>query len=126
MQAIDEKIMAVSLETITNPQLQVVDIAEISKIAAASDISAVLDGTVTTPYLFRSKDFGVAVEVLSSTKYISCGATTVGGLIHRQRESGLEQMPGLKESGNEIRTICPHCPPPARGLQKSGRLHGPP
>ncbi len=34
-----------------------------------------------TPYLFNSKAAGVDIEVLSSTKYISGGGTTVGGLI---------------------------------------------
>ena len=41
----------------------------------------VLDGTLTTPYLFRSKDAGIAVEIISSTKYMSGGATSIGGVI---------------------------------------------
>jgi O-acetylhomoserine (thiol)-lyase len=61
--------------------LQVVDIPEIAHIAHERGVPLVLDGTLTTPYLFRSKDHGVDVEVISSTKYISGGATTIGGLI---------------------------------------------
>lgn len=79
--AIDGKTRAIFLEVITNPQLQVTDIAAIAELAHRHGVPVVLDGTVTTPYLFRSKDFGVDVEVLSSTKYISGGATTMGGLI---------------------------------------------
>jgi O-acetylhomoserine (thiol)-lyase len=79
--AINERTRAVFLEVITNPQLQVVDIAQIARIAHERGVPVILDGTVTTPYLFRSKDYGVDVEVLSSTKYISGGATSVGGLI---------------------------------------------
>jgi O-acetylhomoserine (thiol)-lyase len=79
--AIDDRTRAVFLEIITNPQLQVVDIARIAQIAHERGVPLILDGTVTTPYLFRSKDFGVDVEVLSTTKYISGGATSVGGMI---------------------------------------------
>lgn len=79
--AIDSQTRAIFLEVITNPQLQVTDIAAIACIAHAHGIPVVLDGTVTTPYLFRSRDFGVDIEVISSTKYISGGATTMGGLV---------------------------------------------
>jgi O-acetylhomoserine (thiol)-lyase len=79
--AINEKTRAVFLESITNPQLQVADIRTLTQIAQERGVPVVLDGTMTTPYLFKSKDFGVAVEVISSTKSISGGATSVGGLI---------------------------------------------
>jgi O-acetylhomoserine (thiol)-lyase len=79
--AIDDRTRAVYFETITNPQLQVADAPAIAEIAHARGVPVVVDGTVTTPYLFKSKDFGVDVEVLSSTKYISGGATSMGGLI---------------------------------------------
>lgn len=79
--AIDSNTHAVFLETITNPQLQVFDIAAIAEVAHARQVPLVVDGTVTSPYLFRSKDFGVDVEVMASTKYISGGGTSVGGLI---------------------------------------------
>ncbi len=79
--AIDVSTRAVFLETITNPQLQVADIKSIADIARSRDVPLIIDGTLTTPYLFRSKDFGVAIEVLSSTKYMSGGATSVGGVI---------------------------------------------
>jgi len=102
--AINEKTRAIFLESITNPQLQVLDIERLAKIAAAADIPIVLDGTVTTPYLFRSRDFGVAIEVLSSTKYMSGGATTVGGLII--------------DNGNQDWGKCPR-------LQKAAQKYGP-
>ncbi len=79
--AIDDKTRAIFLEVITNPQLQVADIDAIASIAHAHGVPVVLDGTVTTPYLFRSREHGVDVEVISSTKYISGGATSMGGLI---------------------------------------------
>ena len=78
---IDKKTKLIFLETITNPQLEVADIRAISKIAKAKGILLVADTTVTPPYIFDSKKFGVDVEILSSTKYISGGASSVGGLI---------------------------------------------
>lgn len=79
--AIDKNTRAVFLETITNPQLEVADIKAVAAVSAAHRIPLILDNTVTTPYLFCSKDFGVNIEVISSTKYISGGATSLGGLI---------------------------------------------
>jgi O-acetylhomoserine (thiol)-lyase len=79
--AVNEKTRAIFLETITNPQLQVADMRIVSRIAQAHNVPVIVDGTMTTPFLFRSKDFGVAVEVISSTKSISGGATSVGGAI---------------------------------------------
>lgn len=68
-------------ETIANPQMRVIDIPSLSKIAKENKIPLVIDSTVTPPYLFDGKANGADVEVISSTKYISGGATTVGGLI---------------------------------------------
>ena len=79
--AIDDKTSLIFLEVITNPQLEIADLKAISSVASDRNIPVVLDGTLTTPYMIRSKDFGIAVEIISSTKYISGGATSVGGLI---------------------------------------------
>jgi O-acetylhomoserine (thiol)-lyase len=79
--AIDRNTRAVFLESITNPQLEVADFAAVSTITSGHSIPLVVDNTVTTPYLFKTKDHGINIELLSSTKYISGGATSVGGLI---------------------------------------------
>jgi O-acetylhomoserine (thiol)-lyase len=78
---IDSRTRIIFLETITNPQLEIADIKTLSKIAKRNNILLVADTTITPPYLFNSREFGIDVEVLSSTKYISGGATSVGGLI---------------------------------------------
>jgi O-acetylhomoserine (thiol)-lyase len=44
-------------------------------------IAVIVDGTVTTPYLFKGKEFGVDLVIHSSTKLISGGATSIGGVI---------------------------------------------
>ncbi|WP_420239194.1 O-acetylhomoserine aminocarboxypropyltransferase/cysteine synthase family protein [Telmatobacter bradus] len=100
--AIDDKTRAIFLEVITNPQMQVADIAAITKVAHARGVPVVLDGTVTTPYLFRSKDYGVDVEVISSTKYISGGATTMGGLILDNGIFDWKQTPRLATAARKF------------------------
>ena len=78
---IDKKTKAIFLETITNPQLEVADIEPLSRIAKKRNILLIVDTTMTPPYLFSAKKFGVDLEVVSSTKWISGGATSIGGLI---------------------------------------------
>jgi O-acetylhomoserine (thiol)-lyase len=78
---IDANTCAIFLEIITNPQLEVVDLKTISKIAKQKGVPVVADTTVIPFCAFRAKDFGVNIEIVSSTKYISGGATGLGGLI---------------------------------------------
>ncbi len=78
---IDDKTRAIFLETITNPQLEIADIKALSGVARRSSVLLIADTTMTPPYLFPAKEFGVDIEVISSTKWISGGATSVGGII---------------------------------------------
>lgn len=95
--AIDNNTRAVFLETVTNPQLEVADIKTIAGITSQKGVPLIVDNTVTTPYLFRTKDFGVNIEVISSTKYISGGATSVGGLIIDNGNFDWRQAPRLED-----------------------------
>ena len=79
--AIDENTACVYLEIITNPQMEVADISELSQVAHSKGTVVVAD-TTTIPFTqFSSHSLGVDIEVLSSTKYISGGATSLGGLV---------------------------------------------
>lgn len=78
---INKNTRAIYFEPITNPQLEIVDIKKLAKIACDNGIPLVADTATTPPYLLDAKEHGINVEVLSSTKYISGGATSVGGLI---------------------------------------------
>ncbi len=78
---IDENTRAIFFETITNPQMEVVDIRNLATITKKHQLLLLADSTVTPPYLFNSKEFGIDVEVISSTKFISGGATSLGGII---------------------------------------------
>lgn len=80
-EAINEKTIAIFFETITNPQLEIADIGLLSKIAKEHDLVLIADATLTPPNIFNASDFGVDIEVISSTKVISGGATSTGGLI---------------------------------------------
>ena len=100
--AIDENTRAVFLESITNPQLEVADFKAISKITSEESVPLIVDGTVTTPYLFCSREFGVNIEVLSSTKYISGGATSMGGVIIDNGNFDWRNSPRLKDWANKM------------------------
>jgi O-acetylhomoserine (thiol)-lyase len=79
--ATDENTCAIFFETITNPQLEIVDIRKLADLAHSRFIPLVADSTLTPMNIFRASDFGVDIEVVSSTKCISGGATSIGGLI---------------------------------------------
>jgi O-acetylhomoserine (thiol)-lyase len=78
---IDTKTVAVFVETITNPQLEVVDLTVLSNLAHHNNVPLIADSTLTPPNVFNAKDFGIDIEVISGTKAISGGATSIGGLI---------------------------------------------
>lgn len=78
---VDENTCAVFLEVITNPQLEVADLKALAGIAHAAGVPLVADTTVVPFHIFHAREFGVDIEVVSSTKYISGGATGLGGLI---------------------------------------------
>lgn len=79
--AIDENTCCIYLEIITNPQMEVADLKALSAIAHEHNIPLIADTTMIPFTQFSAKELGVDVEVLSSTKYISGGATSLGGLV---------------------------------------------
>ncbi len=79
--ALDENTACIFLEIITNPQLEVVDIKPLTKLAHQRNIPVVADTTLIPFTQFSGKDLGLDAEVVSSTKYISGGATSLGGLL---------------------------------------------
>ncbi len=68
-------------EYITNPQLEVVDLKKLSQVAHKHGLPLIVDTTIVPFTELNAREQGVDVEVLSSTKYISGGATSLGGLI---------------------------------------------
>ena len=78
---IDANTCAVFLEIITNPQLEVVDLKALSDITKAKGVPLMADTTIVPFCSFNAKKFGINIEIVSSTKYISGGATSLGGII---------------------------------------------
>lgn len=78
---VDDKTTALFFEIITNPQLFVPDIHALAKIAHQAGVPLIADTTIVPFSAFHAVDFGIDIEVVSSTKYISGGGTGLGGLL---------------------------------------------
>lgn len=78
---LDKNTCAVYLEIITNPQMEVANLKHLSALVQSKQIPLIADTTIIPFCAFDAKDFGVNIEIVSSTKYISGGATSLGGLI---------------------------------------------
>ena len=79
--AIQDNTKAVFIETLGNPNSNVVDIEEIAKIAHENKIPLVIDNTFGTPYLIRPIEYRADIVVHSATKIIGGHVTTIGGVI---------------------------------------------
>ena len=79
--AIDEQTTAVFLEVVTNPQLEVADLKAIAEIAHQKGVPVIADSTVIPFTETHLKALGIDIEVVSSTKYLSGGGTSLGGLV---------------------------------------------
>lgn len=79
--AIQDNTKAVFIETLGNPNSDVVDIESVAKIAHAHKIPLVIDNTFATPYLVRPIEYGADIVVHSATKFIGGHGTTIGGVI---------------------------------------------
>ncbi len=95
--AMDADTRAVFCESITNPQLEVADIPALAAICRERGVPLVVDNTATTFYLCRAGELGADIEIVSSTKYISGGGTTVGGLIIDHGSFPWSKSPRLAE-----------------------------
>lgn len=80
-QAIKENTKALFIETLGNPNSDVVDIEKLAQIAHAHKIPLVVDNTFATPYLVRPISYGADIVVHSATKFIGGHGTTIGGVI---------------------------------------------
>ena len=79
--AIQENTKAIHIETLGNPNSDVVDIEKLASIAHAHKIPLVVDNTFATPYLVRPIKYGADIVFHSATKFIGGHGTTIGGVI---------------------------------------------
>lgn len=79
--AIKDNTKAIYIETLGNPNSEVVDIERLATIAHKHSIPLVVDNTFATPYLVRPIEYGADIVVHSATKFIGGHGTTIGGVI---------------------------------------------
>ena len=77
----DSNTRAIYFETVTNPQLEIPDIEMLARVAQKYKLILIADSTLTPPNVFNAGKWGINIEVISTTKYISGGATSFGGAI---------------------------------------------
>src|SRR5882724_12308688 len=79
--AITPKTRVLYAETISNPRMNVLDIAAVAKIAHEANIPLMIDNTFASPYLCRPIEHGADIVVHSATKFIGGHGTSIGGII---------------------------------------------
>lgn len=79
--AIQDNTKAIFIETLGNPNSNLIDIEKLAEIAHRHNIPLVVDSTFATPYLLRPIEYGADIVVHSATKFIGGHGTTLGGVI---------------------------------------------
>ena len=80
-EAIKENTKAVFIETLGNPNSNIIDVDKVAQIAHKHKIPLIVDNTFATPYLFRPIEHGADIVVHSATKFIGGHGTSIGGII---------------------------------------------
>lgn len=80
-EALTDNTCCIYLETITNPQMEVADLRVLSQLAHSVGAALIADTTMIPFTYVDSRGLGIDIEVLSSTKYLSGGATSLGGIV---------------------------------------------
>ncbi len=79
--AVQPNTKAFYAESISNPQLDVLDFEGVSGVAHANGVPLIVDNTVATPYLIRPLEHGADIVVHSTTKYLGGHGVAIGGVI---------------------------------------------
>lgn len=79
--AIQPNTKAVFIESLGNPNSNIIDIAAVADIAHKHSIPLIVDNTFGTPYLIRPIEYGADIVVHSATKFIGGHGTSLGGII---------------------------------------------
>lgn len=98
--AICDKTKAIYIETIGNPNINLIDIEKVAEIAHENKIPLIVDNTFGTPYLIRPFEFGADIVVHSATKFIGGHGTSIAGIIVDSGKfdwKGSGKFPGLTE-----------------------------
>lgn len=79
--AIQENTKAIFVETLGNPNSNLVDLEKLAETAHKHQIPLVVDSTFATPYLIRPIEYGADLVIHSATKFIGGHGTAIGGVI---------------------------------------------
>ncbi len=79
--AIQDNTKALFIETLGNPNSNIIDIEAVAEIAHRHAIPLIVDNTFGTPYLIRPIEYGADIVVHSATKFIGGHGTSLGGVI---------------------------------------------
>ena len=79
--AIQDNTKALYIETLGNPNSNIIDIEAVAKIAHKHGIPLVVDSTFATPYLVRPFEYGADIVIHSATKFIGGHGAAIGGVI---------------------------------------------
>lgn len=79
--AIKDNTKCIYVESVGNPNADLVDLDKVAKIAHAHKIPLVVDNTFATPYLLRPMEHGADIVIHSATKFISGSGTALGGVV---------------------------------------------
>ena len=99
-EAIQDNTKAVYLESLGNPNADIIDLEAVSEIAHRHGIPVIVDNTFATPFLFRPLEHGADIVVHSATKFIGGHGTVMGGVIVDGGRFDWEQndkIPGLSK-----------------------------
>jgi len=80
-QAIQANTKAVFIETLGNPNSNIIDMEAVAAIAHKHRIPLIVDNTFGTPYLIRPIEYGADIVVHSATKFIGGHGSSLGGII---------------------------------------------
>jgi cystathionine beta-lyase/cystathionine gamma-synthase len=79
--AIKSNTKMIYCETPTNPMMNLVDLAAVSKIAKGKHLISVIDNTFMSPYFQNPLDLGIDIVLHSATKYIGGHSDVIGGAV---------------------------------------------
>lgn len=102
---IDSRTRILFFETYTNPQCEVVDIEMLSAVARKNNLVLICDSTLTPPNVFEAKKWGIDIEIVSSSKIMSGGGTSIGGLVIDYASYDWSRIPKLSDFSSKFGTM---------------------
>ena len=100
--AVTPQTRMIFIETPTNPMMRLADLAAIGELTRTKDLLFVVDNTFATPYMQRPLEYGAALVLHSTTKYLNGHSDMVGGLVVTSDEELAERLHFLQNAAGAI------------------------